>query len=66
MPTLITGLNKKFEPMIFGAVINYILFIISVFTVNKYDILFQGIAGIVCWLIPGIILYRRYKNATYC
>ncbi|MBN8837392.1 MAG: hypothetical protein J0I09_09045 [Sphingobacteriia bacterium] len=66
MPTMITGLNKKFKPMIVGALITYLLFFISVYTPFKIDLLLQGISGIVCWLIPGIILYRRYKKAEAC
>lgn len=60
MPTMITGLAKKFTPMIVGAIITYILFGFSCFTQSKYDMLFGTIAAIVCWLIPGIILRRKY------
>jgi hypothetical protein len=60
MPTLVTGIVKKFTPMTIGAIITYILFILSCYTTSKYDMLFGTIAAIVCWLIPGIILRRRY------
>ncbi|MFX8414326.1 hypothetical protein ABTL42_19675, partial [Acinetobacter baumannii] len=66
MPTMITGLSKKFIPMIYGAFMTYVLFVVSIFTNSKIDMLLQGISGIVCWLIPGIILYRRYKKAETC
>ena len=59
-PTLVTGIAKKFKPMLAGAVIAYGLFIASCFTAAKYDMLFGAVVAIVCWLIPGIILRRRY------
>ncbi len=66
MPTLITGLAKKFKPMIIGAIITYVCFIISCFTNSGYDMLLHAIAGTACWLIPGLILYKKYKNVTAC
>jgi len=59
-PTLVTGLVKKFWPMIIGAIISYTLFMVSCFTETKYDFLLGAIAAIVCWFIPGIILRSRY------
>ncbi|MBX2932067.1 MAG: hypothetical protein KF781_08990 [Chitinophagaceae bacterium] len=59
-PTLVTGIAKKYAPMTVGAIITYILFIASCYTASKYDMLFGTIAALVCWLIPGIILRRKY------
>lgn len=59
VPTLATGLARKFTPMIVGGIICYMLFLISCFTTYKYDMLLHAIAGIINWLIPGLIL-RRY------
>lgn len=59
-PTLITGIAKKFMPMIVGAIITYALFILSCFIEFKYDMLLGALAAIVCWLIPGIILRKKY------
>ncbi|MDD2793340.1 MAG: hypothetical protein PHD73_09175 [Sediminibacterium sp.] len=59
-PTLVTGLVKKFRPMMLGALLTYILFVISCFTAADQDMLLGGIAAIVCWFIPGIILRRKY------
>ena len=66
MPTMITGIIRKFKPMVIGAVITYVLFFISIYTSFKIDMLLTSIAGIVCWLIPGLILYRRYKKGIGC
>lgn len=59
-PTLVTGLVKKFWPMIIGAIITYVLFVVSCFTETKYDFLLGAIAALVCWFIPGIILRTKY------
>lgn len=63
-PTIATGLFNKFKPMIYGALICYSLFIISLYTSFKYDMLLMGLAGIVNWLIPGLILRNRYLKGN--
>jgi hypothetical protein len=60
LPTLVTGIAKRFKPMTYGAIVTYILFIVSCYTTSKYDMLFGAVAAIVCWFIPGIILRSRY------
>lgn len=65
-PTIVTGLVKKFKPMLYGALICYCFFIVSLYTEVKYDMLFNGLAGIMNWLIPGIILRNRYKKGLPC
>lgn len=63
IPTLTTGLARKFKPMIIGAILCYLFFFISLFTETKWDLLLNGLAGIFCWLIPGLILREKYlKN----
>jgi hypothetical protein len=63
IPTLATGIARKFKPMIFGGILCYVFFIISIFTISKWDILLNGFAGIFCWLIPGIILRNKYLQS---
>jgi hypothetical protein len=46
--------------MTLGALLTYVLFVISCFTPANLDMLLGGIAAIVCWFIPGIILRRKY------
>ncbi|MBS4043823.1 MAG: hypothetical protein KGZ59_08420 [Chitinophagaceae bacterium] len=65
-PTMITGIATKFKPMIIGACISYIFFILSLYTESKYDMLFNAGSAIVNWLIPGIILQRRYLKNIPC
>ena len=59
-PTMVTGLVKKFKPMIAGAVITYGLFIVSCYTNSGIDMLLGRITAIVCWFIPGVILRKKY------
>lgn len=63
-PTIATGLVCKFKPMIYGAIICYVFFIVSLFTSLKYDLLLMGLAGIFNWLIPGFILRNRYLKGN--
>lgn len=62
MPTLATGIVKRFKPMLFAGIICYGLFIISCFIGVTWDLLLNGIAGVINWLIPGLILRNRYKK----
>lgn len=59
-PTMVTGIVKKFKPMIIGGSMAYCFFVLSCFTETKYDYLLGGTTAILCWLIPGIILRRKY------
>jgi hypothetical protein len=65
-PTLVTGLARRFKPMIYGAMACYIFFFISLYTSTTYDNLLAGMAGIGNWLIPGLILRNRYKKGKNC
>jgi hypothetical protein len=60
IPTLTTGISRKFKPMLVGGILCYSFFIVSLFTPNTWDYLLNGLAGIVNWLIPGIILRKRF------
>lgn len=65
-PTLVTGLARRFKPMIYGAIACYVFFFISLYTATMYDNLLAGLAGIGNWLIPGLILRNRYKKGKSC
>lgn len=62
IPTLITGLTHRFRPMIIGAIVCYGFFIASLFTDTRLDMLFNGLAAICNWLIPGLILRQRFRK----
>lgn len=65
-PTLVTGLARRFKPMLYGAFACYVFFFISLYTSTMYDNLLAGLAGIGNWLIPGLILRNRYIKAKSC
>jgi hypothetical protein len=66
IPTLATGLAKKFKPMIIGGILCYILFVISCFSNFKYDMLLHALAGMINWLIPGLLLRNSFKKSRAC
>ena len=60
IPTFITGGVFKFRPMILGGLICWVLSIVSLFTSFATGMLFMASCGLFAWLIPGIILWKRY------
>jgi hypothetical protein len=62
MPTFITGGLCKFKPMIIGGIICWTASIISIFTSTEIDLLLMAACGLFAWLVPGIILWNRYKK----
>lgn len=60
MPTLITGMAIRFWPMIVGALLCYCFFVASLFTATRIDMLLSGVAAVCNWLVPGLLLRRRY------
>ena len=64
MPTFITGGITKFKPMIFGGIFCWVASIVSIFTTLEIDLLLMAACGLFAWLIPGIILWRRYKKTV--
>lgn len=61
-PTLATGLITKYRPFLAGAIVCYGLFIVSLFTSYTYDMLLSGLGAVCCWLIPGLMLRRKYLD----
>ncbi len=59
-PTIVTGATRNFKLMIFGGVFCWVSAIISVFTVTKIDFLLMALSATLAWLVPGIILRRKY------
>ncbi|MGN6439883.1 MAG: hypothetical protein ACTHMM_25375 [Agriterribacter sp.] len=61
-PTLATGLITKYRPLIVGAIVCYAFFIVSLFISYTYDMLLSGLAALCCWLVPGLMLRRKYLD----
>ena len=62
IPTIITGGCRKMKPMLYGGIICWTCCIISVYTKIEWDMLLTAFSAICAWLIPGIILWNRYKK----
>lgn len=60
MPTFITGGMRKFTPMLIGGMICWICSIASFYMDFSGQILLMTISATSAWLVPGIILRRRY------
>jgi len=66
MPTIITGAIMKFKPMLWGGILCWVCCVITVYTNVKIDYLLTALSASCAWLIPGIILWRRYKKGKHC
>ena len=64
IPTIITGSCRKMKPMLFGGIVCWICCVISVYTKAEWDMLLTAFSAICAWLIPGIILWSRYKKMS--
>lgn len=62
IPTFIIGGMSKFNPMILGGIFCFAASIISMFTPLETDLLLMAACGFVAWLIPGLILWDKYKK----
>jgi hypothetical protein len=62
MPTFITGGLCKFKPLVIGGIICCAASTISIFTSTAIDLLLMAACGFFAWLIPGFILWSRYKK----
>ncbi len=63
IPTFITGSITKFKPMIFGGIFCWFASVISMYTNIEVDFLLMAASGLFAWLIPGIILYKKYQKS---
>jgi hypothetical protein len=65
IPTFITGGIRKFKPMIFGGLICWACSIASYYTGSANGMLLMALSSLSAWLIPGIILRRRYLKLKH-
>ena len=64
VPTFITGGTNGFKPMIIGGFFCWVAATISLFTPFNIDCILMAACGLFAWLIPGLILWNRYKKLT--
>lgn len=60
MPTFLSGIILKFKPLVAGGLICWLLAMGSVFIPYDFQILFICAAVIAAWIVPGILLRRKF------
>jgi hypothetical protein len=62
VPTFITGCVNKFRPLIWGAIICWILSIVSFVHKGNYALLLVAAGATAAWIIPGFILRSKFMK----
>ncbi len=62
IPTFIIGGMSNFKPMIYGGIFCWVLSIVSMHTSEEINVLLMAACGLFAWLIPGMILWNKYKK----
>ncbi len=62
IPTVTTGAIMRFKPMLWGGIVCWLCCIASVYTHMDTDMLLTAFAAVAMWLVPGIILWRKYQK----
>lgn len=65
IPTFITGGIRKFKPMLYGGLICWICSIASLYVSFTNGVLLMAVSATSAWLIPGIILRRKYLKLAH-
>ena len=63
LPTFVTGAACKFKPMMWGGLLCWICSIVAIYTTIKIDLMLTGVAAILAWFIPGILMEKEYQRA---
>jgi hypothetical protein len=64
IPTIITGGCQKLKPMLWGGILCWVCCVVSVYTRAEADMLLTALSATFAWLIPGIILRKRYLKSA--
>lgn len=62
MPTFLSGVIFKFNPLKIGAVVCWVLAFVSTLIPYEFSFLLLTMAVITAWIVPGYLLRSRYKN----
>ena len=62
VPTFLSGIILKFRPLVVGGIICWLLAFGSVFVPYDFQLLFICAAVVAAWIIPGLLLRRKFKN----
>ena len=62
MPTFLSGVILKFNPLKVGALVCWLLAFISSMIPNEFSFLLLAIAVVTAWIVPGYLLRSRYQK----
>ena len=62
MPTFLSGIILKFNPLKTGGICCWLLAICSPFVTGEYQLLLIASAVIIAWIIPGYLLKQKFKK----
>lgn len=65
VPTMITGSIRKFTPMLAGGLVCWICSIASYYTAPAEQMLLMAVSAASAWLVPGMILRKRYLKMKH-
>ena len=64
-PTIVTGAARKFKLMSVGGIVCWVSALVSAFTITKFDFLLMAFSAALAWLIPGIVLRKKYLKGKH-
>ncbi len=59
-PTIVTGAIRKMRIMLAGGIFCWVSAVVAAFTPTYIDFILMAFSATMAWLIPGIILRRKY------
>ncbi|MEO7960350.1 MAG: hypothetical protein ABIR19_02320 [Ginsengibacter sp.] len=62
MPTILSGVILKFNPLKFGGACCWLLSIAAVLTDYQFQLLLIALAVVIAWIVPGYLLKAKFKN----
>lgn len=62
MPTFLSGIILRFNPLKFGGLTCWVFAIAATFTSYQYQLLLLALAVFAAWIIPGYLLRAKFKK----
>jgi len=62
MPTFLSGIILRFKPLVLGAIVCWMLAIVSLAVFWVYQPLLLAVAVVAAWIIPGFLLKTKYNQ----
>jgi hypothetical protein len=62
LPTFLSGEIMKFFPLKIGAIVCWVLSVVSIYIPYEFSFLLISMSVVTAWIVPGYLLRSRYKN----